>query len=139
MMFLGVLVGLGALWTSGWDLRTAGEPAAEPRHQCLLGHLLPGGSNSLVEGAAYIVYFAVAFFALRWWRLADPRRPMRFSFLPLFAAAFWSLLPLAIWPQPHLWGVGALVMTAAIVQLVSPWDPPPPPNYRRLRLRYSCQ
>ena len=91
-----------------------------------------------MEGAGYITYFAVAFFALRWWRLADPRRPMRFSFLPLLAAGFWSLLPLGIWQQPWWWAVAALVMTSAIVQVVSPWEPPPPPNYRRLRLRYSC-
>ena len=35
------------------------------------------------------------------------------------------------------WGTGALVMTAAIVQLVSPWEQPVPPACRRLRLRYS--
>jgi hypothetical protein len=140
MMFLGVLVGLAALFTSGWDLRsTGGEPAAvSSSGQCAICSAFAGGSNSLMEGAAYVIYFAVAFVALRWWRLADPRRPMRFSFLPMMAAGFWSLLPLVIWPQPWPWGAAALVMTAAIVQLVSPWEPPPPPNYRRLRLRYSC-
>jgi hypothetical protein len=31
-----------------------------------------------------------------------------------------------------------LVMSATIVQLVSPWEPPPPPaNARRVRLRYA--
>jgi len=96
---------------------------------------LPAGTG-LAEGASYVIYFAVTFFALRWWRMADPRRSSRFSFLPLLAAGFWGLLPLLIWPQPWR-GAVALVMTAAIVQLVSPWEQPVPPSCRRLRLRYS--
>jgi hypothetical protein len=31
----------------------------------------------------------------------------------------------------------ALVMASAIVQMVSPWEEPPPPVTRRLRLRYA--
>jgi hypothetical protein len=34
-------------------------------------------------------------------------------------------------------GVVALVMTSAIVQLVSPWQQPPPARSKRLRLRYA--
>jgi hypothetical protein len=40
------------------------------------------------------------------------------------------------WPEPPR-GVVALVMTSAIVQLVSPWDQPLPPRAKRLRLRYA--
>ncbi len=136
MMFLGVLVGAGALWINGWVPRLPGAAAVQA-HQGWPLDWLPGSGSALAEGAAYVIYFAVTFFALRWWRLADPRRPARFSFLPLLAAGFWSLLPLLIWPQPWPWGAGALVMTAAIVQLVSPWEQPAPPSCRRLRLRYS--
>ncbi len=127
MMFLGVLV-------DGWVPGAAGA-SLPPGHW--LSALGLGTETSLAEGAAYVIYFAVTFFALRWWRLADPRRQSRFSFLPLLAAGFWSLLPLLIWPQPWPWGAGALVMTAAIVQLVSPWEQPAPPACRRMRLRYS--
>jgi hypothetical protein len=136
MMFLGALVGAGALWINGWVPTLSGQAAAAPQREWLFESLLPAGTG-LAEGAAYVIYFAVTFFALRWWRLADPRRSTRFSFLPLLAAGFWSLLPLMIWPQPWPWGAGALVMTAAIVQLVSPWEQPVPPASRRLRLRYS--
>ncbi len=130
MMFLGVIVGLAALWLRGWGpgMTLAGE-AAKP-----WGALLPG--RGLAEGANYVSYFALTFFALRWWRMSDPRRSSRFSFLPLLAAGFWALLPLLVWQQAAL-GAVALVMTAAIVQLVSPWEPPAPPAARRLRLRYS--
>jgi hypothetical protein len=136
MMFLGAAVGVGALWINGWVPRGPGEPRPDATDAWFPTALLPAGS-ALGEGAAYIVYFALTFFALRWWRLADPRRATRFSFLPLLAAGFWSLLPLMIWQQPWPWGVGALVMTAAIVQLVSPWEQPAAPSCRRLRLRYS--
>jgi hypothetical protein len=134
MMFMGVLVGAGSLWVNGWVPRGPGEAAAQSNWPA---DWLPGSGGALAEGAAYVIYFAVTFFALRWWRLADPRRASRFSFLPLLAAGFWSLLPLLIWPQPWPWGAGALVMTAAIVQLVSPWEQPAPPACRRMRLRYS--
>jgi hypothetical protein len=135
MMFLGVMVGLGALWINGWvpkapvDLGDGGEGG-------FFAALLPAGTG-LAEGAAYISYFALTFFALRWWRMADPRRSTRFSFLPILAAGFWGLLPLLVWPQPWR-GAFALIMTAAIVQLVSPWEQPAPPASRRLRLRQCC-
>ncbi len=136
MMFLGALVGLGALWVNGWVPTLSSKPGPAPQPGWFFESLLPAGTG-LTEGGAYVVYFAITFFALRWWRLADPRRSARFSFLPLLAAGFWSLLPLLIWSQPWPWGAGALVMTAAIVQLVSPWEQPVPPACRRLRLRYS--
>jgi hypothetical protein len=137
MMFLGVLIGMGALWVNGWVPRVPAEMAGDPGDGWFFASLLPTGTG-LAEGASYIVYFAVTFFALRWWRMADPRRTSRFSFLPILAAGFWSLLPLLIWQSP--WRSGApvaLVMTAAIVQLVSPWEQPVSPSCRRLRLRYS--
>jgi hypothetical protein len=135
MMFLGVLIGMGALWVNGWVPKVPGETGADPGDGWFFASLLPAGTG-LAEGASYVIYFAVTFFALRWWRMADPRRSSRFSFLPLLAAGFWGLLPLLIWPQPWR-GAVALVMTAAIVQLVSPWEQPVPPSCRRLRLRYS--
>jgi hypothetical protein len=135
MMFMGVLVGAGALWVNGWVPKQPGEAGV---HASWPTDWLPGSGGALAEGAAYIIYFAVTFFALRWWRLADPRRQARFSFLPLLAAGFWGLLPLLIWPQPWYSGAPvALLVTAAVVQLVSPWEQPAPPACRRMRLRYS--
>src|SRR5207237_8516428 len=126
--------GVGALWVNGWVPKVPGEPGPEV-HEDLIGiSLLPAGTG-LAEGAAYVIYFALTFFALRWWRLADPRRSSRFSFLPLLAAGFWGLVPLIVWNQPWPYGAVALVMTAGIVQVVSPWEPPQPAGSRRLRLR----
>jgi hypothetical protein len=90
--------------------------------------------------ASYVSYYALAFFALRWWRMTDRRRPQRFSFAPLLASGFWGwVLVLLVRPynQPLWGGVVVLVLTSAILQLVSPWEQPPPPASKRLRLRYA--
>jgi len=88
--------------------------------------------------ACYLSYFGLAFFALRWWRMADPQRPQRFSLFPVLAAGFWAYVLLFLWPWPETpSGVIALVMTSVIVQLVSPWEEPPPPKAKRLRLHYA--
>jgi len=88
--------------------------------------------------AGYLSYFGLAFFALRWWKLADRQRPHRFSLAPLLAAAFWAFVLLVVWPTPALWeGPLSLLLASGIVQMVSPWDPPLPPTAKRIRLRYA--
>jgi hypothetical protein len=135
MMMLGMLVGLGALWVQGWTPGFPLRAAPHPAKAGLASSMLPGVGD-LPEVAGHLCYFGLAFFALRWWKMADRRRPHRFSFVPVFAAAFWGLILLPIWPD--LWpGALALVLTAAIVQLVSPWDQPPPRACRPVRLRYA--
>jgi hypothetical protein len=133
MLVLGAGIGLGALWLQGWMprlpeggyFRTGMPPSA----------LFPDGG--VADVAAYLSYFGLIFFALRWWRIADPRRGQRFSFVPILVAGFWSLILLLVWPQA-MRGAVALVLASAIVQLVSPWQPAPPPAPRRARLRYGC-
>ena len=95
--------------------------------------------------AGYLSYFALSLFVLRWWRMADRRRSQRFSLYPILCAAFWALvLYMFLWPKSQqpatgsgqsLFGALALVTAAVIVQWVSPWEPPPPPLARRMRLR----
>jgi eukaryotic-like serine/threonine-protein kinase len=125
MLILGALVGLAALWLDGWT----SVPLSLPSQAAT-------ANADLAEGAAYLSYFALVFLALRWWKMTDRRRNQRFSFAPILATAFWALVLLLLWH--HLKnGAVALVMASAIVQLVSPWEPPPPPATRRLRLRYA--
>jgi hypothetical protein len=137
MLGLGGLVGLFACWLDGWSPNRITTGASSGAVVRLFPH------NVSVE-ASYFCYYALAFFALRWWRMTSRRRPQRFSFAPLLAAGFWAaVLLLVIHPQfragPVLVAPALiLVMSAAIVQLVSPWEPPPPPaNARRVRLRYA--
>jgi hypothetical protein len=134
MLLIGAALGLGALWLQGWlpelpqpELSVPGEPG-------LGGTLFPSGG--VADVAAYLSYFGLVFFIPRWWRMADPRRGQRFSFAPILAAGFWSLILLLVWPQP-MRGAVALVMASAILQLVSPWEAPPPAPAKRLRLRYA--
>jgi hypothetical protein len=123
MMGLGALLGLGALYIDGWVPRSSfAQTGEEPRR--------------VAQMMAPLGYFALAFFGLRWWRMTDRRRGQWFSLGPIFAAACWGLILLGIWYDPWR-GTLVLSMTAAIVQLVSPWEQPPPPTSRRMRLRYA--
>jgi hypothetical protein len=124
MMLLGLAVGLGSLWLDD------GLPSRP-------GTVMNTGGD-FSSAAQHLSYFALAFFVLRWWKLADRRRSSRFSFAPIMAAGFWGLVLLLVWNDPSNapWrGALALTTTAAIVQLVSPWEQSPPPVPRRMRLR----
>src|SRR5262249_19090821 len=113
------------------------EPAAAQRRHPILAGMF-AYNRDIPVAACYLSYFGVAFFALRWWKMADRRRPHRFSLFSVLAAGFWAYLLLCLWPWPEEpLGVVALVLSAVIVQLVSPWEQPPPPRARRLRLRYA--
>jgi hypothetical protein len=97
-------------------------------------------SHGIAVSAGYIAYYGLALGALRWWRIADRKRRQWFSLFPLIAAGFWAAVLCFVWPrfeQPSYFGAAALVMAAAIVQWVSPWDTPPPPMPKRLRLKYA--
>jgi hypothetical protein len=135
MMILGAGVGFGALWLNGWSVGLAtSDWTADTSTRSALGTVLP---DNILPEASYLSYYALAFFALRWWRMADRRRPQRFSFAPLLAAGFWGWV-LVLLVHPDLWsGAVVLVLASAIVQLVSPWEQPPPPTPKRLRLRYA--
>jgi hypothetical protein len=155
MMCLGVVIGVEALWLEGYELPAllanearAAEvgargvvedgPEGSRRRGVLAG--LFGDGTDLPVAACYLSFFGLAFFALRWWKMADRRRSQRFSLFSVLAAGIcgYVLVLLHLLPQTSApAGIGALVMAAAIVQLVSPWDEPPPPRNRRLRLRYA--
>ena len=127
LFVIGAAVGLGAWYVDGGQL-APGEPGPESAVPAL-------AAVQLTAAARYVSYFGLAFLVLRWWRLADPRRSSRFSFAPLLAAGFWGLLLTGILQMEPWHALVALVLTAAVVQLVSPWEPPPPPPAKRLRLR----
>jgi eukaryotic-like serine/threonine-protein kinase len=154
LMSLGLFVGAGALWLEGYQLsalftaeaqeaaEAVVEPAEGPGQPAAARHWTPaalwGSGSELPVAACYLSYFGLAFFLLRWWRMADRRRPHRFSLFAVLATAFWGYVLLLLWPRPAApTGLVALVMASVIVQLVSPWEQPPPSRGRRLRLRYA--
>jgi hypothetical protein len=74
--------------------------------------------------------------------MAERQRPQRFSFGPVLATGFWAFALLLLFvfvgtlpeaPQ----GMLPLLITSAVVQIVSPWQQPPPPITKRMRLRYT--
>jgi len=133
MLLLGVGVGVLALWLEGWSMPFTG-PSVSPTHGSSLTELLPPTVGTKVS---YLTFYGLSFFALRWWRMTDRRRSQRFSVAPMLAAGFWGIL-LMMLLRPEDWhAVLVLGLTAVIVQLVSPWRQPPPPQARRLRLRYA--
>ena len=70
--------------------------------------------------------------------MADRQRTHRFSLASVFAAAFWGYVLFFLLPvNERPLGFITLVMTAVIVQLVSPWQHPAPARARRLRLRHA--
>ena len=133
MMVMGMGIGLTALWFDGWMPQAFAREFAANKDA---GPTLAFHSPEISNLAGTMSYFALAFFAMRWWKLADRRRTHRFSLAPIMAAGFWGLVLLALWQEP--WR-GTLVLTTAsgIIQLVSPWEQPLPAAARRMRLRYA--
>jgi hypothetical protein len=135
MLLLGATVGLLACWADGWNPGQTWQLEGVSQSGV---RLFP---KDIAVEAAYVMYYALAFFVLRWWRMTSRRRPSRFSFAPLLGAGFWAAVLLLLLRPQHLLGCGmavvALVMTAAIVQLVSPWEEPPAVPTRRARVRHA--
>jgi hypothetical protein len=133
MLLVGAGIGGVALWLEGWlpGLPQGNLPGSGSTP--VLASVMPTG---YAYAATYLSYFGLVFFAPRWWRMADPRRSQRFSFAPILAAGFWSLLLLLPF-QEAMRGAVALVLASIILQLVSPWEPPPTPAAKRMRLRYA--
>jgi hypothetical protein len=163
LMCLGVGIGLGALWLEGYPLdalvgeaRTGGsgrvsalprgeaqQPGEETGRQWYQGGLLVRGQDVPVA-ACYLAYFGLIFFLLRWWKMADRRRSRRFSFLTVvMAAAVCGVVMLFVWPNDQAASYALIdpttvivvpVMASMVIQLVSPWEAPPPRRSRKLRL-----
>ena len=123
----GAGVGLFALWLDGWSPHIPNLVAASDG---------PTTVSSFKAGAGYISYFGLALGLIRWWKAADRRREHWFSFFPLIVAGVCALALLVVWPdRDRPYGIPALVMASMIVQWVSPWQAPPPPAPKRLKLR----
>ncbi len=137
MLGLGAGVGVLAWWLEGWP--TVTTPMSLGADSAADGTAIGVLPVRVLSEAGQLSFYALAFAAMRWWRMTDRRRPQRFSFAPLLGAAFWGFMLLLVFgPSSHRGtGVFVLVLAAAIVQLVSPWDQPPPPAAKRVRLRYA--
>jgi hypothetical protein len=138
MLPVGILVGLEAFWLEGYPLpmmmppEARAEAAFDLRES--LGSLVPD-NHALT---AYVSYFGLIFFVMRWWKLADRRRTDRFSLFGVMVAGFWAYVFIFLLPsgERRLFFV-PLVMASVIIQVVSPWQRPLPARAKRLRWRYA--
>jgi hypothetical protein len=133
LLLIGALVGSVALWMDGWKAGVAFDTTDSLGGMARTTLFSASGLNE----AAYLSYYALGFFALRWWRMADRRRTRRFSLFPVLASGFVSGILLLLVGVQHWDGAVVLMMTSAIVQLSSPWEAPPSPAPKKLRLRYA--
>jgi hypothetical protein len=137
MMGFGLLIGALALWLEGWSFDRV------PTSLSGVAEESPGFSlykrDGILLAAGYLSFFGLGFFALRWWKMADRLRAHRFSLVPILAAGFWAVvLTLVVWPHRESpQGAIALILASVIVQWVSPWEPPPLPAVKRMRLRHA--
>lgn len=133
MTSMGLLVGLEAMWLTGWTPVDGAGPL-RPGVSDRVGLPYPDWFSM---AAGYMSYFALAFLTVRWWKMAERTRTHRIGLFPVLSVAFWALVLIFLWPWPEQpWGPIALITSSFIVQCVSPWEPPPPPA-RRVRLRHA--
>ena len=133
MLLAGAAVGGLAFWLDGWVFPRGGTPADTSR-DVVFGGWARVNPETLSTATRYLFYFGVSAAAVRWWRLADPRRRERFRFLPVVTAGGWGAALMFLWPweaaSPAL-GVAPVVIAAVCVQVSSPWTPPPPRSIPR--------
>jgi hypothetical protein len=153
LMALGFGVGLIALWLDGYYLPVPWAPGAAQAD--VFRPWVPGADDfpvahspfrwiykdnrSMPVLACYLSYFGLMFLVLRWWKTTEERRGKKFSLKPVVAAGLWAYLLLFLLPalpQRQL-GFVAMVLTAVVCQLVSPWKAPAPVRGKRLRLGYA--
>jgi hypothetical protein len=138
LMTLGFVVAILALWLDGYELPMPWSPQAnfevlkpwqgDPDAQQTLRHSWRGGlsrreNTSMPILACYLSYFGLMFLILRWWKITETNRSKRFSFKPLFAAAFWGYLLLFLLPSAHHREIGfvSVMMAAVVCQAACPW------------------
>jgi hypothetical protein len=133
LMGCGACVGLLALWLDGWNFKGF-------HHVSDLVRVNGNRRDVIAAGAGFVSYYALALGLVRWWRLTERRRKSWFSLFPVIAAGFWSLALMVLLLGLDDDGTAArsamaLITAAAVVQFVSPHEPPPVMLPRRLRYR----
>jgi eukaryotic-like serine/threonine-protein kinase len=146
MLLLGLGMGVLAYWLNGWDLRALLPSSASSPTRMLTADLPGDESLPLRVLFGYLTFYGLSFFLVRWWRLAERNRSRRFSLFAVLGVCVpvWILFGL-LWGGRDVHQLGnemlqspvALMLTAVVVQMASPWQPPLPRPARRMRLRYA--
>ncbi len=145
MLFFGLGLGLLAYWLNGWSLAAMlpGEPASPT--SVLVADLPMDKELPLRVLFSYLAFYGLAFFLVRWWKMAERTRSRRFSFYSVLAVGVpvWILFAIigsntnGQMGQEMLQTPVVLMLTALTVQMSAPWQEPAPRPIRRMRLRYA--
>jgi hypothetical protein len=125
LLMIGLGVG-GAAYLSA-DALIVKLPDSPMRHLFKAGNIGPqffdvkDGSPQLY---AYLAYFGSLFFAVGWWKQADPLRRTRLSIWSTVVSVFVAWAITCVWPFPQPWGLMVAAVMSTSVQLVSPFVPP---------------
>ena len=66
--------------------------------------------------------FGTLFVVLRWWRQADPLRPVRLRIWSVIVTGLVAWVVAGLWHFPQPWLVLAAVTMSVAVQLAAPWS-----------------
>jgi hypothetical protein len=71
----------------------------------------------------FVVYFAILFPTLRWWKQADPFRATRLSLWTIAGCVLLAYVIMPVVPFPQPWGLLVAGLISTSVQLASPFVP----------------
>ncbi len=144
LMLLGAGVGLAAFWLEGWSLPNfVPDGSTAPPEEAYLAGAVRATPGAIDHLAGYMALFALAMGMTSWGDSARRKRRERFSLGPVFVAGFCGFLLWIGWNiflhshELPIYMIVALAGTAGVVQMVSPWTAPPPPQPKKRRLEYA--
>ena len=117
---LGMAVGVVGQILAGWTLVAPPGPSFHRIDFFDAGPI----SLALPELVRLASFYAIAFGAIDWWSMTDRDRKSRFRFGPLVRALVMAAVPAAVLLDADRGQilVPVVVVTAVVVQLVSPWN-----------------
>lgn len=118
LLAVGLLAGLvGCYWQS--YLQTPEPYFGASLERGLFGNLYSESGRPLA--AAWMAYFGLLCFSLRWWKLVDPLRSSRLSVWSVAACGLTAFLLEQFFPLLPPWTVLTTLVATTSVQLAAPW------------------
>jgi serine/threonine protein kinase len=135
MGMFGILLGIWVCWLDGWSLTGLWNLIMADN---LTLDAIDSQRLTIKAYMGYMLYFGLFLFLANWRKCLEKTREEPFTFFPVLVAGFWGGLLLLLgrgFPIPGVESLIALASFAGVIQIVSPWEPPPvQPVNRKLRL-----
>jgi serine/threonine protein kinase len=121
-LVLGVLIGLVGQFLAGWMMVEPTSPVDSTLNFVWFNQSYPARALPGVLGFA--AYFGLVGLAVDWWTMTERDRKSRFRLVPILKAGLLALIPSVLFFQPdtHPFAIPAVLLTAVVVQLSSPWS-----------------